>query len=66
MHLYSTYGKGLVIGASALAAHSVLVGIVIALVAALIVWLVLHLIAPAYDAVAAAITFLVVLVVLVL
>lgn len=42
----------------------VLVGVIIALVGAAIAWLVFHLIAPAYESVAAIATFLVLLLVL--
>lgn len=62
MHLISTWGTGAIL-AGALAGHGVIVAVVLAIVLALVAWLAFHVIAPAYEAVAAILTFVLVLLV---
>jgi hypothetical protein len=50
--------------AASMTTENVIVAVVIALVLALLVWVVLHLVVPAYDSAAAIATFLLVLVAL--
>lgn len=58
------YGKGLEL--ATIGTHAAIVALAVSLIGALIAWLVFHLIAPAYEAIAAVIAFVLLLLVLLL
>lgn len=65
-HLFGSYIKGVALAtaSSSVDARSAIVAVIVALVLALVAWVIFHVIAPPYEAVAAIIVFLLVLVVL--